>query len=736
MKRNSVLTSIALSVTLSAFLTGCGSNAANSGNDTGNPDNASAVTLNGKAVDGYLQYATVCLDLSKDGYCQATEPSTQTDENGAFTLKLSETAQQDPNFDTAMLLVYGGKDVDTGDDFTGKLLAPKEGESIVMSPVTTLVAKELQKQLKADKKLTKEEIKSKIKAAKERVAKALDIDPEEIDHDPIAEQAKGNDKLIKKALQLQKAVEALVAAEPDEAKRNERAEKIYEALADSLDDVDPQNRGIGQLLDKTFEKAERDEQVKALLGGDRGLEVGAVAKKMAQTIEKRFDDADEQVKREKDFLKKIGVVTREDLKKIKVSIEDGKDADTIAGAISVDDQLFKQGADWSDKFLAHDLDLIDIDVSPELINKIKALFPEGTKIAPGILFRNAEKLKESNDAQLQAVYEKIQSFLNKQKNEEEEHKAQIEQKIIPIKAPMTLYMPHGDGYGEVTFDADNRLSFTKYKLQQDGTFTSENNDEEEDGEYVLNNGHWVADPDQEEPLTYNEDGTVFLTYSNEKGTLYEGKPIAGETIHIPQMRDIEIPMPAGAQMYFIKVEKTADTYRVDEKVRDYSKETPVEISSFDDFIQKQCGTSWFMGNENGGLAFAGTEDATGVYKCDTAATEGQLVHVYKDDNREVHTGKIAGTWKIKNVDGNAIMIVKPYKTDFIKDDEGGIEYPIFALKDGELWRGNMEPEGTRRMMPAYNKAALEAVTTQIQEKWEQIKEKMPLDKMFERPSAK
>ncbi len=727
MKRNSILTGIAVSVVLSAFLTGCGSSgAANTGSKTDDTNKLSTTTVNGKAVDGYLQYATVCLDLSKDGYCQDTEPSTQTDDNGAFTLKLTDAVQKDPNFETAMLLVYGGKDVDTGNDFIGKLLAPKDGANVVLSPVSTLVAKQLQKEIKGDKKLTKEEIKAKVRAAKEKVAQALDIPADELDKDPIAEQTKGNDKLIKKSLQLQKSIEAMLAAEPDQSKRDERAEKIYEALADSLDDMDPQNRGVDQLLNKTLQKATQDQQIKTLLGGDRGLKVGDAAKKIAQTIGKRFDDADESVRNKKDFLKKIAVVTEEDLKKVKVAVEDGKE-DEIAGQISVEDGLFKPGYDWSKKFLSHDLGLIGVTVTPQLIDKIKTLLGEDTEIEPGMLFKNAEKLKESDDTQLQDIYQKIEKFIAQKNAEKEEHEAVTSDKIIPLNPPMSFYLPDHEGYGKVSLSTDNKLSFQKYKIQEDGTFAAQTDDDGDDTEFFLQNGQWTAHAEDEaEPFVTNEDGSILSSLWKEKIALLEGKAISGQTITLPQYGGLSVPMPADAKMYFVRVESTNDVYSIDEEAKDYSVQPPAAITSFGDFIKNQCSTNWFMGGQNGGLAFAGTQnEATGTWQCDTTATEGKLVHVYKDNTGETHTGKIAGEWKIQNVDGVDIMVVKPYNTDYIKDDEGEIDYPIFALKDGKLYRGGMEPKGVKRMIPAYNKAALDTITSTLTSQWENLKKNMP-----------
>jgi len=47
-----------------------------------------AVTVSGKAADGYLVGATVCLDVDADMFCDASEPTATTTAGGAFTLTI------------------------------------------------------------------------------------------------------------------------------------------------------------------------------------------------------------------------------------------------------------------------------------------------------------------------------------------------------------------------------------------------------------------------------------------------------------------------------------------------------------------------------------------------------------------------------------------------------------------------------------------------------------------------
>ncbi|HIP60338.1 MAG TPA: hypothetical protein EYH01_07930, partial [Campylobacterales bacterium] len=237
MKRNSLFKGIVLSTALSAILTGCGSieSLVEDIKDDIVPEIAQS-SIRGKAIDGYLKDAVVCLDLNQDGYCQASsEPLTTTLDDGSFTLAVSEAHRSHENFDEALLLVFGGVDVDTGKDFRGKLYAPNDGSELLnVSPITTLVAKNLEKALKAERKLTREQIREKIKLARKKVADALEIDEDEVGLDPVTFQKENqDDKLIRKALQVQKPIEALMfAADIDESERKDEIEEIYEALAD------------------------------------------------------------------------------------------------------------------------------------------------------------------------------------------------------------------------------------------------------------------------------------------------------------------------------------------------------------------------------------------------------------------------------------------------------------------------------------------------------------------------
>jgi hypothetical protein len=113
---------------------GTGGTGGSGGNGGGTP-----VTVSGKAADGYLSGATVCLDLDSDMSCDTGEPTVQTGAGGAFTLTIPEgvTAASHP---IVVQVSETTIDEDTG-VAVGKpyVLSAPAGASDFISPLTTVV---------------------------------------------------------------------------------------------------------------------------------------------------------------------------------------------------------------------------------------------------------------------------------------------------------------------------------------------------------------------------------------------------------------------------------------------------------------------------------------------------------------------------------------------------------------------------------------------------------------------
>ncbi|MEC8102670.1 MAG: hypothetical protein VX133_02900, partial [Pseudomonadota bacterium] len=160
-----------------ASLSGCGGGGSGSGGtDSGGneptPDplptpveqeeqSEQAPTFSGKAADGYLASALVCLDLNANLKCDSDEPNAITDDQGNFTLEA--TAAQKSAHSVVVKAIAGQTiDLDNPDETIDKpftLTAPPGQEFI--SPLSTLVAKAL----KDNPELTPEQAADKVRRA-------------------------------------------------------------------------------------------------------------------------------------------------------------------------------------------------------------------------------------------------------------------------------------------------------------------------------------------------------------------------------------------------------------------------------------------------------------------------------------------------------------------------------------------------------------------------------------------
>ncbi len=420
MKRNLFTKSIVVSVALSALLAGCGSTTAN---DTKTDTTQTTKTITGKAVDGYLQYATVCLDINKDGYCQQEEPSTQTTLDGSFKLDINPEVEKQAGFDEAMLLVYGGKDVDTGSDFRGKLLAPVDAKTINVTPITTLIAKAVQKELKKENRLSKEELKAKIDTSKEQVAALLGLDISELVKDPVADKAT-NPALIKKALKLQKTIEMATLNG-----NNDAIEKAYEKLADNLENAQDHKDFVTYLQNSL--------QV--------GLSKRKDIKNISENIDKAYDEFDGD-------LAKVAFVTKEDLKKAK----EGKDIEKR----DQNDSYFKADFDWDKAYIVSDLEDIGIEnPSDDVIAKIKEIH---TEIKPGDLKDIDKSLKERDNE----LYKQIDEALKQKKEQIEKRQEHEKAKKDPdVKVDLKAMLANKTVYF-IDTDFDNNSGNVSVNLSE------------------------------------------------------------------------------------------------------------------------------------------------------------------------------------------------------------------------------------------------------------------------------
>lgn len=183
---------------------------------------ASANAITGVAVDGYLQGATVFLDINRNGIADAGEPLSTTDLNGRYALDYSGVTG---SINGLPVVVTGGVDSDTGFAFAGKLAAPVESarQAQVVTPLTTLVDAMVAQGLTAD-----------VGTAKQKVAAALGLTVEQLSTDPVA-AISSNPGIYTTVVALQRSIQMLASANAVSGEAShESQERVIRALATAI----------------------------------------------------------------------------------------------------------------------------------------------------------------------------------------------------------------------------------------------------------------------------------------------------------------------------------------------------------------------------------------------------------------------------------------------------------------------------------------------------------------------
>lgn len=193
-----------------AFLAGCGG--------TTQMAQTSSASLVGTAIDGYLNGATVFLDLNNDRLWTAGEPKTTTDELGRYSLDTTGIASVVGKY----VVVTGGIDTDTGSAFQGRLIAKVDDASSgqVVTPLTTLAYAMVAQGLAPD-----------LEAAKAQIATVLGLDAGDLRLDPL-KYLDTKPAIYTNQVAVQQAVQLLAAVNNDAGLSSYEAQlKVMEALA-------------------------------------------------------------------------------------------------------------------------------------------------------------------------------------------------------------------------------------------------------------------------------------------------------------------------------------------------------------------------------------------------------------------------------------------------------------------------------------------------------------------------
>ena len=676
--------SLAVITALGIGFSGCGSS------DSSVATSAD-ITTAGSAVDGYLVYATVCLDLNKDGYCQiGTEPAASTDVDGAFSLNITTEQQKHVNYDSAPLLVYGGYDKDTNTDFTGKLKASFSGETAAnITPVTTMV----EAIVSAGK--TKAEAETSVKTM-------LGFDDSmDLGADPV-KLAKTNSALLKGALKLQKALEVLANAKSDAnattADKQVIMEGLYSSLATKL---------------KASTGSDLNTMITDVVTADANLSAsdasGAIA--ISGQIE-AFDITDANTA---NFGSQITQMQRKikDFKDVNTTFDSGTFGTFVTTMKSKDVILLHAEEIMHMVHLQIIKDLNSTDFNTVAGNvKIALSQNNGMTETSGFLPIEDEitRLKAYNDNTVKEIGTAFESMMSGFKNKADQVKNDIvsnSTNIIDFPIPLTVY-----NFGsytdndtkvyknkELTFST-NQISFVKYNTSNNSWILRDNSS----NDLELKNGAWVVSTETD-AISKNSDGTIDIQ-GDGKVTLVSQSYISGKTIN---EEGFSVSMPSNSMKYGLKFERLVDSYRLHtnrtvDKHDQNGTQTP--YTSYSDFISTQCNTAYFISAENSnntGLAFAPDSGN----ECNGDATSGTLS---ESTNGTVTTAK-AGTWELKTIGGNIqAIIVKPNSDKY---SDHGDEKRIYSIYNDKLTKGDAQLIGSKHSWFGYNKIASDAIKAEM-----------------------
>ncbi|WP_431821306.1 hypothetical protein [Burkholderia sp. F1] len=135
---NTGMSRLAMCVSLATALAACGGGGGGGGSSSGSTSTPTSL-LSGKAIDGYLAGATVCFDNGQ-GACDTSLPSTTTDANGNYTLKVSGnvTGKQ-------LDVLVTSNTTDGGNKFTSTftMSAIVSGSTQNVTPLTTMIVSQM-----------------------------------------------------------------------------------------------------------------------------------------------------------------------------------------------------------------------------------------------------------------------------------------------------------------------------------------------------------------------------------------------------------------------------------------------------------------------------------------------------------------------------------------------------------------------------------------------------------------
>jgi len=680
------INSLVLSTLTAALLVGCG------GGSSSGTTALSTTTYGGSVIDGYISGATVCLDLDLSGACDAGEPSATTDANGLYSLTVTAEEQAHANFSVAPIIASGGIDIDTGNTFEGKLEATKSQSGTNLTPITTLVSKLVKKEKDSgtlDNK-TQEEIEAIITAKKELVKKVLNITTD-IDEDFVAS---GNSEVNKAALQIQKTVELISKASNDGTKANlDLHEKIFETIVNKIsaleDETDTTKLTVSNIVDETIaDSQDSTSELVTFTGKVLTTNVTDEIKKVSTNIDTAFESfgSDEDFESK---VEKIIVLVESQINDLKTAI-DNDEIDTFdLDEYTKEDAVFTQTTQYFQiQGLTDKLVLIGFSES-QAATYAQDLYDESEEILAKNLF---EVFTEEEFSTLQTKYAdikaKIDLYVSQKEEDAKEQEVLVSNDILKMEEgtyySFDSYEDNGPtyyGYEKITLD-NGDLSFVSYDSNE--TQMELSNDIKFDGTTWGEEGNSIK-------YSVNDDNSITLG-SQEKFIKKIEVDLSGKNLDI---NGNLLTFSDGASQIIAQIEKLEDTYYLWEPAYVYTQSGQTTVATFDEYKTNSAeNNNWFEQTMDGKRALAFTKNsAAEIVPKEFTLVNGSLGEVTATELKieEISLATNVTVYKISGYD--------PLKySDWY-------EYTIFAVYNGELYRGNVEPKGTINNIKLYNETA-------------------------------
>jgi hypothetical protein len=363
-----------------------------------------------------------------------------------------------------------------------------------------------------------------------------------------------------------------------------------------------------------------------------------------------------------------------------------------------------------------------ITITPELIAALKTkdivIVPDDTGLKE--LIKAIETFaKDNSDFTFTGYYVTAEEAAIHVVDSKEDVAGEIEAKGMAFTLPSKFYTDiekKNYGYTEfkadiLEFTVDNKFTYTDMVFRN-GVFVPENYDyydnNYDSNRYIFENGKWIEDKEEENSTIVLSKNDTIITLNNYELSFKSIKNLEGKLIEI-EGSDLSLTMPKGAKEIEIGLKNATERYVIFQPTTaPYGTGNLIiddDFNSLSGVVKTKCGKDYFHYVYEDNSAIKGIAFTCGQ----EGQTSGTLVAV-KDDNTLVSTG--IGTWEIKTLgssDIKALLI-----TMDVKYNSEYRDFPLYAMKDGEVWEGYYEsPDMEIRPLITYNQIAFDAFTEKI-----------------------